>query len=59
MHNILNKIQQNIMLRFTHKRQASPAYKDKPVMNISFKQLNQLNNEANTETKGLKVSYIS
>ena len=58
MHNILNKIQQNIMLRFTHKRQASPAYKHKPVMNISFKQLNKLNNEANTKTEGLKVSYI-
>ena len=52
MHNILNKIQQNTMLKFTHKRQALPAYKHKPVMNISFKQLNKLNNEANTETEG-------
>ena len=48
MHNIFNKIQQNTLLKFIHKRQASPAYKHKPVMNISFKQLNKLNNEANT-----------
>ena len=59
MHNILNKIQQNAMLKFTHKRQALPAYKHKPVMNISFKQLNKLKNESNTETEGLKGSYIS
>ena len=59
MHNILNKIQQNTVLKFIHKRQALPAYKHKPEMNISFKQLNKLNNEANTETEGLIVSYIS
>ena len=59
MHDILNKIQQNTMLKFTHKRQALPTYKHKLVTNISFKQLNKQNNEANTETKGLKVSYIS
>ena len=42
------------MLNFTHKRQALPAYKHKPEMNISFKQINKLNNEANTELKGEK-----
>ena len=52
MHNIFNKIQQNTVLKFIYKRQASPAYKHKPVMNISFKQLNKLNNEANIETEG-------
>ena len=59
MHNIFNNIQQNTVLKFIHKRQASPAYKHKPEMNISFKQLNKLNNEANIENEGLKVSYIS
>ena len=59
MHNTFNKIQQNTVLKVIHKIQASPAYKHKRVMNISFKQLNKLNNEANTETEGLKVSYIS
>ena len=49
----------NTMLRFIHKRQASLAYKHKPVMNISIKQLKKMNNEANTETEGQKVSYIS
>ena len=52
MHNTFNKIQQNTMLKFTHKRQALPAYKHKPLMNISFKKLNKLNNEANTKTEG-------
>ena len=52
MHNIFNNIQQNTVLKFIHKRQASPAYKHKPEMNISFKQLKKLNNEANTETEG-------
>ena len=54
MHNTFNKIQQNIVLKFIHKRQASPAYKHKPVMSISIKQLNKLNNEDNTELKGEK-----
>ena len=52
MHNTFNKIQQNTVLKFNHKRQASPTYTHKLVMNISFKQLNKLNNEANTETEG-------
>ena len=52
MHNIFNKIQQNTVLKFIHKRQASPAYKHKLVMSISIKQLDKLNNEANTETEG-------
>ena len=54
MHNTFNKIQQNTVLNFIHKRQASPAYKHKPVMSISIKQLNKLNNKANTELKGEK-----
>ena len=52
MHNIFNKIQQNIVLKFIHKRQASPAYKHKLVMSISINQLDMLNNETNTETEG-------
>ena len=52
MYNILDKIQQNTVLKFIHKIQASPAYKHKPVMNISIKKLDKLNNEANTETEG-------
>ena len=52
MHNIFNKIQQNIVLKFIHKRQASPAYKHKPVMSISIKQLDKMNNESNTEIEG-------
>ena len=39
----------NKMLRFIHKRQASPADTHKKAMNISIKQLNKLKNEANTE----------
>ena len=31
MHNIINKIQQNTVLKFIHKRQASLVYKHKPV----------------------------
>ena len=54
MHNIFNKIQQNTILKFIHKRQVSLAYKHKPVMSISIKQLNKLKNEANTELKGEK-----
>ena len=49
MHDISNNIPQNTMLRFIHKRQASPANTHKPVMNISIKKLNKFNNEANTE----------
>ena len=54
MHNIFNQIQHNTILKFIHKRQASLAYKHKPEMNISFKKLNKMNNEANTELKGEK-----
>ena len=54
MHNIFNQIQQNTILKFIHKIQASLAYKHKPVMSISIKQLNKLNNEANIELKGEK-----
>ena len=57
MHNIFNKIQQDTVLKFIHKRQASLAYKHKPVMSIS-KQLDKLKNEANIETEGYKC-YIS
>ena len=59
MHNIFNKIQQNTVLKFIHKIQASPAYTHKPILNIPIKQLNNLKNEANTETERFKVSYIS
>ena len=52
MHNTFNKIQQNTVLKSIHKIQESPVYKQKLVMNISFKQLNKLNNEANIETEG-------
>ena len=52
MHNIFNQIQQNTILKFIDKTQASLAYKHQLVMNISIKQLNKLNNEANTETEG-------
>ena len=52
MHNIFNKIQQNTVLMFIHKIQASPAYKHKSVMSISIKQPNNLNNEANIENEG-------
>ena len=52
MHITFNKIQQKTVLKFIYKTQASLAYKHKPEMNISFKKLNKLNNEANTENEG-------
>ena len=52
MHNIFNQTQQNTILKFIHKRQASLAYKHKPVMNISIKELKKLKNEANIEIEG-------
>ena len=54
MHNTFNKIQQKTVLKFIHKRQASPAYKHKPIMSISIKQLKKLGNESNTDMKGEK-----
>ena len=52
MHDTFNKIQQNTILKFIHKRQASPANTHKPVMNILIKKLNKFNNEANIENEG-------
>ena len=49
MHDISTRSNRKTMLRFIHKKQASPANTHKPVMNISIKKLNKFNNEANTE----------